>query len=75
MLISKFQFISISGLQVTHDYSVFQCSINYYVELIMVDDNLSENCSHSVLKWFQPNSFEEMCFLEERYKKMEKIIS
>ena len=30
-----------------------------------------ENCSHFMLKWFQPNSFEEVCFLEEIYENMQ----
>ena len=31
-----------------------------------------ENCSHFILKWFQSNSFGEVCFLEESYKNMQK---
>ena len=36
-------------------------------------ETFCENYYHSILKWFQPNSFEEVCFLEERYENMQKI--
>ena len=32
-----------------------------------------ETCSHFILKWFQPNSIGEVCFLEESYKNMQKF--
>ena len=32
-----------------------------------------KNCSHFILKLFQPNSFEEVSFLEESYKNMQKF--
>ena len=51
---------------------VFHCSIDYCVELIIVDDNFCEDCSHFILKWFQPNSFGEICFLEKSYKHVQK---
>ena len=31
-----------------------------------------KNCSHFILKWFQPNSFGELCFLEESYGNIQK---
>ena len=43
------------------------------LKLSPVCETFCENCSHFKLKWFQPNSFEEVCFLEERYKNMQKI--
>ena len=30
-------------------------------------------CSHFILKWFHPNSFGEVCFLEESYENMQKF--
>ena len=36
-------------------------------------ETFCENCSHFALKWFQPNFFEKVCFLEERYENMQKI--
>ena len=35
-------------------------------------ETFCEKCSHFILKWFQPNSFEERCFVEESYKNMQK---
>ena len=35
-------------------------------------ETFCENCSHFVLKWFQSNTFGEMCFLEESYENMQK---
>ena len=32
-----------------------------------------KNCSHFILKWFQPNSLGEVCFLEECTTNMQKI--
>ena len=46
--------------------------IDYCVEFIVIDDNLCENSSHSPLKWFQLNSFGEMCLLEENFEQMQK---
>ena len=46
-----------------HNYTVFHRSIHYCYELTDVDDNLYENCSN------------KMFFLEENYKKMQKIIN
>ena len=42
------------------------------VEFVVVDESLCVNCSHFTLKWFQLNSFREMCFLEENYQQMKK---
>ena len=52
----------------------YLCSIDYCVELSVIDDNLCKNYSlftlkwliyDSNLKWFQFNPLEEMCFVEE----------
>ena len=32
-----------------------------------------ENCSHFILKWFQPNSFGKVCFYRVHHKHMQKI--
>ena len=47
--------------------------MDYYVQLI-VNNNLQENCCNFTLKWFLLNSFGEVCFLEQNYKKMKKKI-
>ena len=36
-------------------------------------ETFRENCFHFILKWFQPNSFGELCFLQESYGNMQKI--
>ena len=36
-------------------------------------ETFCENCSHFILKWFQPDSFGEVCFLEESYENMQKF--
>ena len=64
---SKFTFTSYVWLCVLH------CSIDCCVEIIIVYDNLFEKCSHFLMKWFQLNSFEEMCFLWESYIQMQQI--
>ena len=53
-LVSKISVdFNFTNLLVTHDYVVFHWSIDYCVELILVDNNLCENCSNFTLKWFQ----------------------
>ena len=47
--------------------------MDYCVQLI-VNNNLHENCCNFTLKWFLLNSFGEVCFLEQNYKKMKKKI-
>ena len=44
---------------------MYHCSIDCCFELNIRDGNFCENCSHFTLKWFQPNSYGEMCFLGE----------
>ena len=56
-----------------HDYVCFIAPTDYCVELSLVYKTVSENCSHFILKWFQPNSFGEVCLLEESYKITQKI--
>ena len=56
-----------------HDYVCFIASIDYCVEESLVYETFCENCSHFILKWFQPNSFGEVCFLEEIYENMQRI--
>ena len=65
--------LPILRFQVMHDYICFIASIDYCVKYSLVYENFCENCSHFILKWFQPNSFGEVCFLEESYKNMQKI--
>ena len=72
-LFPKFQLIPILRFHVMHDYVRFIAPIDYCVELSLVDETFCENCSHFILKWLQPNSFGEMCFLEESYENMQKI--
>ena len=69
-LFPKFQLILILRFQVMHDYVCFIAPTDYCVSL--VEETFCENCSNFTLKWLQPNSFGEMCFLEERYEKMQK---
>ena len=54
-------------------YAWLCCVSLLRVELIAVDDNLCENCSHFTLKWFQLNFFGEICFLEENYIRYKSI--
>ena len=72
-LYPKFQLIPILRFQIMHDYVCFIVPIDYCVEKSLMYETLCENCSHFILKWFQPNSFEEECFLEESDKNMQKI--
>ena len=65
--------IPILRFQVMHDYVCFIAPIDYCVKKILVYENFCENCSHFILKWFQPNSFAEVYFLEESYENMQKI--
>ena len=69
---SWFQFYVYNVLM--HDYVHWHCSIEYCFKLILVDKTLCENCFYFTLKWFLCNLFGEMCFLEENYKVMQKII-
>ena len=48
-----------------HDYVCFIAPIDL--------ETFYENCSHFILKWFQPNSFGELCFVEMGYGNMQKI--
>ena len=54
-----------------HDYVCFIAPIDYCVKEILVYENFCVNCSHFILKWFQPNSFGEVYFLEESYENMQ----
>ena len=63
-LFPKFQLIPILRFQDMHDYVCFIAPIDYFVEKSLVYETFCENCPHFLLKWFQPNSFEEVCFLE-----------
>ena len=69
----KFQWIPMLHLQVMHNYVYWHCSIDYCVEVSLVDKTLWENCSHFTLRCFLLNSFVEMCLLQEISKKMHKI--
>ena len=55
-----------------HDYVCFIAPIDYCVEQGLVYETFCEHCSHFILKLFQPNSFGEVCFLEESYEIMPK---
>ena len=67
-LFAKFQLILILRFQVIHDYLCFIAPIDYCVKFCLVDETFCQNCYHFVLKWLQPYSCGEMCFLEESYK-------
>ena len=56
-------------IHVMHDYVL--CS-HRLLCCIVLCTRLCENCSHFILKLFQPNSFEEVCFLMTSYKNMQK---
>ena len=47
-------------------------AVFHKILLILVDENLCENCSYFPLKWFLLNSFRKMSFLEESYKQVQK---
>ena len=64
----KFQLIPILRFQVMHDYVCFTAPIDYCVKEILVYETFCENCYHFILKWFQPDSFGEVYFLEESYE-------
>ena len=59
--------------QVMHDYVCFIAPIDFCVEWSLVDESFCENCSYFILKWFQPSSFWEMCFLDESYEKSKSV--
>ena len=64
-LFPKFQLIQILRFQVIQDVC-FIAPIDYCDELSLVGKTFCEKCSHFILtSWSQPNSFGEMCFLEE----------
>ena len=54
-------------------YVGFIAPIDYCVKKSLVYKTFCESRSHFILKWFQPNSFEKVCFLEESYENMQKI--
>ena len=56
-----------------HGYVSFITPIDYCVELSLVHKFFCENCSHFILKLFQPNSFGEV--FEESYKNFEHFES
>ena len=70
-LFPKFQLIPISCFQVMHDY-VFHCSHRLLCWKVLCTRLSVKNCYHFILKWFEPNSFGEFCFLEESYRNMQK---
>ena len=55
-----------------HDYVCFIAPIDYLVELSLMYETFCENCSHFILKRFQPHSFEKVCILEESNENMQK---
>ena len=58
-LFPKFQLTPVT-FQVMHDYVCFIASIDYCVELRLINKTFYENCSHFILKWVQSNSFWEL---------------
>ena len=64
--------IPILCFQGMHDYVWFIAPIDYCVELILVYETC-ENCSHFLLKWFQPNSFEEFRGELQKYAKNSNV--
>ena len=57
----------ISNISETHRFSSQMRLIAY------PDHKITHNYSHFILKWFQPNSFGEVCFSEEIYENMQEI--
>ena len=49
-LFPKYQLIPILHLQVMHDYVHWHYSIDFCVELILVDEDLCESCFYFTLK-------------------------
>ena len=73
-LFIKLQLFPISFLPVMHGYVHWHSSIDYCVKLSLVDNEfLQKNGCHFIRKWFLLESFGEMCFLEESYKKVQTI--
>ena len=54
-------------------YMCFIAPIDYCIKLSLVYETFCKICSHFILKWFQPNASEEMCFSEESYEMTQKI--
>ena len=52
---------------------VFHCSHRLLCWRKSSVRDFCENCSHFILKWFQPNFFGEVYFLEESYENIQKI--
>ena len=72
-LFIKFQLISILHLQVMNNYVHWNCSIDYCARSIYLQQLwLWKLFLFSPWKRFLLFSFEEMCFLEERYQKLQK---
>ena len=64
---SNFTFSSYAWLFVFHCSRRLLCWIKSRVRNFSV-----KNCSHFIMKWFQPNSFGEVCFLQECTTNMKK---
>ena len=65
---SNFTFSSYAWLCVLHCSHRLLCWIKSRVRHFFC-----ENCSHFILKWFELNSFREVCFSEECTTNMQKI--
>ena len=72
-LFPTFQLGLISRFQVMHDMCVSLRPQTTVLNKVSCTRLSVKNCSHFILKWFQPNSFGELCFLEESYGNMQKI--
>ena len=73
----KSQLLQILHLQVRHDYAYSIVPIEHCVELILVDETLCKIGHHFIKKWFQPNSYGEMCYVgaaSNIYKKFKLFI-
>ena len=72
-IIKKAYFQNFSSFQ----FYVFKLCMILCISLLpyitVLNKVFCENCSHFILKWFQPNLCGEVCFLEECTTKMQKI--
>ena len=70
----KFQLIPILCFQVMHDYRcVFHCSHRQLCWIKSLTQDFLWELLSIILKWFQPNSFGKVYFLEEGYEICKKF--
>ena len=56
-----------------HDYVCFIAPTDYCLKSCVRDFSVKIALISYCNDWFQPNSFGEVCFLEESYKNMQKF--